>query len=106
MGMYPRGMREGMSSWSFSIVSDRHTYFESELIAGVTEYAYKPTLPTRFPTRNILTTPTIRCSLSAFNLIESIRDSKEGSTGKRRSLEFKSSKTGESPPIPHLVIMG
>jgi hypothetical protein len=77
-----------------------------ELIEGIAEYTYKPALPTRLPTRNISTTPTIRRSLSAFNLIESIRDSEEGSTGKRGCPEFTSSKTGESPPIPHSVIMG
>lgn len=64
------------------------------LIVGITEYTYKPTIPTRLPTRDILTTPTIRCSLSAINIIESIRDSKEGSTRKRGCIEFKSSKTG------------
>ena len=64
------------------------------LIVGITEYTYKPTLPTRLPTRNILTAPTIRCSLSTINIIESIRDSKESSTGERGCLEFASSKTG------------
>jgi len=72
------------------------------LIVGITEYTYKPTLPTRLPTRNILTTPTIGCSLSTFDLIEFIRDSKEGSTGKRGCVEFKSRQAGESPPIPSM----
>jgi hypothetical protein len=106
MGMYLRGMWEGMSSWSFSLTSEGNMAVEPRLIAGITEYTYKPTLPTGLPTGNILTSPTIRRSLSAFNLIESIRDSEEGSTGKRGCPESTSSKTGESPPIPHLVIMG
>jgi hypothetical protein len=74
------------------------------LIVGLTEYTDKPPLPTRFPTGNILTTPTIRRSLSAFNLIESIRDSEEGSTGKRGCLEFQSSKAGMSPPSSGLIV--
>ena len=76
------------------------------LIVGITEYTYKPTLPTRLPTRNIFTAPTIRCSLSAINIIESVRDSKEGSTGKGGSVEFKSSKTSQSPPPFSLETMG
>jgi hypothetical protein len=104
MGMYLRGMWEGMSSWSFSLTSEGNMAVEPRLIAGVTEYTYKPTLPTRLPTRNISTTPTIRCSLSTPHIIESIRDSKEGSTGERGCLEFKSSKTGMSPPSSGLIV--
>jgi hypothetical protein len=104
MGMYPRGMREGMSTWSLTFILDGNVYIESGLRAGIAEHTYKPTLPTRFPTRNILTTSTIRRSLSTINQLELVRDSKEGSTGKRGCLEFKSSKTGMSPSSSGLMI--
>jgi hypothetical protein len=50
MGMYPRGMWEGMSTWSLSFILDGDIYLESGLIAGIAEYTYKPTLPARFLT--------------------------------------------------------
>ena len=77
---------------TLSVVNERGM----ELIVGIAQHTYKSTLPTRLPTRNILTTTTIRRSLSTINQLESIRDSEEGSTGKRGSLEPKSRKTGQS----------
>ena len=104
MGMYPGGMWEGMSTWSFSLISHGTIYIESGLIAGVTEYTYKSTLPTGLPTGNILTTPTIRRSVSTTHQLELVRDSKEGSTGKRGCPKSKSSKTSMSPPSSGLIV--
>jgi hypothetical protein len=67
MGMYLRGMWEGMSTCPDGTQSQRENGIRMELIAGIAEHTYKPTLPTRFPTGDILTTPTIRRSLSAIN---------------------------------------
>ena len=87
---------------TLSVVNERGM----ELIKGIAQHTYKPTLPTRLPTRNILTTTTIRRSLSTIDQLESIRDSKEGSTGKRGSLEPKSRKTGRSLHPLHEVSKG
>jgi hypothetical protein len=46
MGMYTGGMWEGMSSSSFSRISEKNVHNEEELMAGFAEYTYKSPLPT------------------------------------------------------------